>query len=170
MGFWEETVKELKKTWTLFLFFGIFFLIASAFINAGVDIWMNNNAQGDPCRVDFPVDEFTFTGLNEHFRIKYLLINLRDKDLQIEGIDAYCYWNTEDELKEIEEIKKSVTSPPSIEQISVPRELYKINASSSESRDSNCKSPEEEGLYKIRIIARTTEGSCEGIILMEVEE
>ncbi len=162
---WEEIKKELAKTWILFLFFGLFFLIISAFINAGINNWVNSKSQGPPCRIDIPIEEFSVEN-NTNFNLEYLFINLRDKNLQIEGISAFCYWRSEEDLnKNI----KSVTNPPSIDQISTPQELPQIEASKSQVKVASCKSPEYLGDYKIRIIVQTTDGSCEGNVIMEVK-
>lgn len=166
----NEQLKEIKERWLVFALFGIFYLIISAGVSTYISTQVSEGMQGDPCRVDFPVEEFTFNELSEYFNIEYLLINLRDKDLQIENIDAYCYWKTEEEIKSSSQNKDSVTQPPLIDQISTPKTLDKINALSSEVRSSNCKSPDKDGLYKIRIIARTTQGTCQGEVLMEVKE
>ena len=166
----KEQLKEVKKRWLVFALFGIFYLIISTGISTYISTQVSEGMRGDPCRIDIPVKEFTVNKLNDHFRMEYLLINLRDKDLQIDRIDSYCYWKSKDEKKDMEQIKESLTQPPSIEQISTPKKLDKIQASNSEVRSSNCKSPDKEGTYKIRIIARTTEGTCEGEVLMKVKQ
>lgn len=166
----KEQLKEVKERWLVFALFGIFYLIISAGVSTYISTQVSEGMQGDPCRIDFPVEEFTYNKLSEHFSIEYLLINLRDKDLQIEGMDAYCYWKTEEEMEFSNQDKNSVTQPPLIDQISTPKELDKVSALSSEVKTSNCKSPDTEGLYKIRVIARTTQGNCQGEVLMEVKK
>ncbi len=161
----SEFWKEVKKQWKVFLFYGIIVLILSAGINTYISNIVDKNMQGPPCRIDFPVEEFS-VGNDTAFDIEYLFINLLDKNLQIEDISAYCYWRYEEESK----LKDtSIITPPSINQISTPKELPTIEASKSEVKTSSCKSPKEEGNYKIRVLAKTTEGICEGDIIMEVK-
>lgn len=161
----NEFWKEVKKQWKVFLFYGIIVLILSAGINTYISNLVDKNMQGPPCRIDFPVEKF---GVNNDtsFNIEYLFINLLDKNLQIEEISAYCYWHSEEEDMSGD---ISIITPPSIDQISTPRELPTIEASKSEVKTSSCKSPKENGNYKIRVIAKTTGGTCEGDIIMEVK-
>jgi len=166
---WQETREELKKTWLLFLLFGFFFLIISAFINAGINNWVNNKMQGPPCRIDFSEEKFPWN-ISTDFKLPFLFINLRDKEILIEGFDNYCYW-APPEIKSNQNDENQVINQPIIKEISVPKELEKFPASQSSVKIAyGCRSPDKEGIYKIRIIAKTTSGICEGDILMEVKK
>lgn len=162
----EETKEEIKKKWIFYLTYGIIIIIVSTILQTYVQYWTTEKIQGPSCRIDFPVEKFNVKN-STNFKIEYLFINLRDKDLLIEGIDAYCYWKSEEEFSEQTGI---IIGPPSIEQVSAPKELEKFPASKSAVKTAFCRSPYQEGTYKIRIIARTTLGTCEGNILMEVIE
>lgn len=161
-----EIKEELKKTWILFLLFGIFFLIISAIVNTFIGNWINEKSQGPPCRIEFSQDEFQMEN-STSFYLKYLFVNLRDKDLLIEGIDSYCYWSPLDLAISKEE---TINTLPSADELSAPKEFEKFPASQSKEKISyGCRSPDQEGEYKIRILAKTTSGNCEGNILMEVK-
>jgi len=165
---WKETKEELKKTWILFLFFGIFFLLASAFVNSWVDNWMNERSQGPPCRIEFSKNSFPMTN-STYFNLQYLLVNLRDKDLLIEGIENWCYWKTDEETTQ--ENKNIIIDQPISKEIPAPAEFDKLIASKTEVKTAlNCMSPPELGNYKIKIVVKTTSGNCEGDILMEVKD
>ena len=161
----EDDKKELKRQWKFFLFYGIGIIIVTTLLQFGLNYWLNVKIEGPPCRIDFSVEKFSIKN-DTNFNIKYLFINLRDKDLQLEDLSAYCYWKSNEELKQQE--TKAIINPPSIDQISTPEELPKIEASKSQVKESSCRSPKEEGDYKIRVIASTTEGTCEGNVIMEV--
>jgi hypothetical protein len=164
----NDDTKELKKRWKFFLFYGLAILIIGTIIQFELNQWLNSRAQGPPCRIDFSKEKFPMTN-STFFNLQYLLINLRDGDLLIDGIDNYCYWQTKEEL----ESKKDtlIEQQPITREISAPLELDKLSASKSEVRTAvNCKSPVQEGVYNVKIIVRTTAGNCEGNVLMEVKK
>jgi len=161
---WKKIKEELKEKWAIFLLFGLIIVVVNTGVQAIITNYVNSRMEGPACRIDFPMDEFSI-GKNSYFNLKYLLINLRGNDLLIDGIDAYCYWK-----EESNETKQNIIfNPPSIDQISEPRELDKITFSKSEIKSSNCKSPNKEGKYKIRVVARTTQGQCEGEVIMNIK-
>jgi|SRR3989338_4679511 len=162
---WKEAKQEIKKSWLLFLFFGLIIIIINTLIQVPLTNYLNSKWEGPPCRVDFPVGEFTVDRLKT-FGLGYLLINMHNKDLLIERIDAFCYWKNEEQIK-IE--KELVFLPPSIEQISEPTELEKVDSSKSVVKRANCLSPKEPGRYAVRIIVQTTSGQCVGENVMNVK-
>lgn len=166
---WKDTKEEIKKRWIVFLLFGIVIIIINTFIQVELTNYINQKMQGPPCRIDFSEEKFQWNASTD-FKIPFLFINLRDKEILIEGFDNYCYWAPQ-EIKSNQNDKNQVISPPIIKEISIPKELEKFPASQSGVKTAyGCKSPDKEGFYKIRIIARTTSGNCEGDILMEIKD
>lgn len=162
---WKETKEEIKKTWLIFIFFGLIIIIINTGVQVSLTNYINSKWEGPPCRIDLPVDEFVVEQ-NKYFGLDYLLINLRNKDLLIEKVDAYCFWKSQEQVK----LEKGIIfMPPSIEEVSEPKELESVPSSKSVVRRASCKSPEESGKYKLRIIAKTTLGECIGEGVMNVK-
>lgn len=163
--------QEVKKLWMIFLIFGFITTIISAGVSTYVSNKISESMQGPPCRIDFSTEKFPMTN-STPFNMQYLLINLRDKDLLIEGIDSYCVWKTEKEInKEREAERNIIIEQPIIKEIAAPKELENLPASTSQIRTAfGCISPHQEGSYKIKVIVRTTSGNCEGDIYMDVIE
>ena len=166
---WLETKEEIKKKWIVFLLFGLIIITINTIIQVGLTNYINSKMQGPPCRIDFSEENFSWNASTD-FKVPFLFINLRNKEILIEGFDNYCYW-APSEIKSNQNNESQVISQPITKEISIPKELEKFPASQSNIRTAyGCRSPDKEGLYKIRIIARTTEGSCKGDILMEVKK
>lgn len=161
---WKDTWEEVKRKWLFFLLFGVGIIIINTVIQVSLTNIINSTFEGPPCRIDVPVEEFSIVP-EKSFKLPYLLINLRDKDLLIESIDSYCYWNNQEQNKSQQNF---VFTPPSVEQISEPNELDGITSSKSEVKSSFCRSPDKQGRYKVNIVAQTTEGECVGEVIMNV--
>jgi len=150
------------------LCYGLAIIVIGTFVQYELNHWLDERTQGPPCRIDFSAEKFQWPN-STPFQLPFLFINLRDKDILIERFENYCYWAPKRESNKSESEEQAISSPV-IKEPSVPPQLIKFPASQSEVKIAyGCLSPDKEGVYKIRIIARTTSGTCEGNILMEVK-
>src|SRR3989344_1156943 len=156
----EQYKGEIKKQWKFFLFYGLAILIIGTIIQFELNQWLNSQAQGPPCRIEFSQESFQLNN-STYFNLPYLFVNLRDKDLLIERTEAYCVWSIVKEQNKHDDNFQAL-NPPSIQKIVPPKEFENFPASQSAIRTAqNCLSSSEVGDYNLKIIVKTTSGTCE---------
>lgn len=167
----QKKTSSLRYMWKSFLLFGVIIVVINTFISAVVTFKVNEVLQGPACRIDVNLQNNEFSwNKSSQFKLTYGIVNLRNQKVQISRLASLCYWPPIGS-NEINITPQNIpTLPPIIPPPSIPppqpqiiEELQGISYTAM-----GCRTPDNTGDYKVRIIVNLNTGSCEKELLMHV--